>query len=110
MSFDTRIKTGLWVAAEIRRLETQFIPAVVIHKGDEDRGMVLIKQYVHGQGTRLFNQTRDLDDNLIWNEPLGEGFIEERQADEYITRQRNFDEDLWVIEVEDNKGQYKLEK
>ncbi|MDG1995770.1 MAG: DUF1491 family protein [Emcibacteraceae bacterium] len=109
MSFDTRLKTGLWVAAEIRRLEIQFIPAVVLHKGDEARGLVLIKQYVHGQGARLYSQTRDIDDNLIWHEPLGGNFMEERKADEYITRQRNFDEDLWVIEIEDNKGQYKPE-
>jgi hypothetical protein len=109
MSFDTRLKTSIWIAAELRRLEILFIPAVVVHKGDEDRGLVLIKQYVHGQGTRLFNQTRDDTNNLIWQEPLGDIFMEERKVDEYIARQRSFDEDLWVIEVEDNKGQYKLE-
>ncbi len=43
---------------------------------------------------------------LDWYRPLGEDPVEEPAADEYITRQRHYDEDLWVLEVEDPKHQY----
>ncbi len=32
----------------------------------------------------------------------------EREVDETITRQRGFDPDLWVIEVEDRQGRHLL--
>lgn len=105
---EIRLKTSLWVAAEIRKLESMFISAVILHKGDDDRGQVLIKKYVHGKGARIFTQTRDLDDNLIWHEPMGEEYVEEKKADEYISRQRKFDEDLWVIEADDPKEEYHI--
>lgn len=43
---------------------------------------------------------------LDWYRPLGEEAVGEPAADEYITRQRHYDEDLWVLEVEDPKRQY----
>lgn len=103
---EIRLKTNIYVSAEIRRCETLMLSAVVLHKGDEERGMILIKQYVHGQGTRVYGQTRDIDGNVSWHQPLGDSFIAENEADQYISRQRDFDEDLWVIEVDDTKGLY----
>ena len=79
---------------------------LIVHKGDEDRGQILIKHYVHGEGARIFAQTRDMDDQLIWHQPLGDDFMEEMKADEYIKRQIGFDEDLWVLEIDDPKDCY----
>ena len=110
MTFEPRLKTGLLVSAEIKRCEQFFLSAVIVHKGDEDRGLILIKQYVHGEGARIFAQTRDMDDNLIWHHPLGEGFMEELKADDYIKRQIGFDEDLWVLEIDDPKNIYSPEQ
>lgn len=82
------------------------MPFMVLHKGDGDRGLVLIKQYVAGQGCRLHSQVRDMDGRMQWRRPLGDDLIIEAKVDEYIARQRDFDDDLWVIEVEDPKDQY----
>lgn len=109
MTFEPRLKTGLLVSAEIRRCESILLSAVVMHKGDEDRGQVLIKQYVHGKGARLYAQTRDQNDHLIWHQPLGDDFMVEMKVDDYIKRQREFDEDLWVLEVDDPKEVYSPE-
>lgn len=106
MSIEVRLKTKIVIDAELRRSNGMGCSAVVLHKGDDERGLILIKQYVYNQGARLYAQTRDLDDNLIWHQPLGQDFMDEQKADQYITRQRNFDEDLWVIEVDDPKGAY----
>lgn len=101
-----RLKTDIWVASEIRRCEAMLLNAVISHKGDQGRGLVLIKQYVYDQGCQIYSQSRDFDDKLIWHQPLGEEWLQEDKVDQYISRQRDFDEDLWVIEIEDPKGQY----
>jgi len=106
MVFEARLKTSVWISAEIKRCEGLFLSAVVLHKGDKERGLVLIKQYVAAQGCRIYTQTRDTADNLIWHQPLGNEFMTEQKADSYCRKQRGFDEDLWVIEVDDVKGQY----
>jgi hypothetical protein len=109
MPFEVKIKTDILVAAEIKRCETMFISAVVLYKGDKERGQILIKQYVHGQGARIYTQSRDMDDNLVWHQPLDGDIMAEAKADEYIRRQRGYDEDLWVIEMDDPKDCYKPE-
>lgn len=106
MEFDARLKTDLIVSAEIRRCESMSISAVINHKGDQDRGLLLIKHYVYDKGCKIYTQTRDMDDNLYWHTPLGEEWMEEGKADQYIPRQIEFDEDLWVLEIEDNKNNY----
>lgn len=107
MSVDEfRLNTDIWVAAEIRRCETLFLNPVILHKGDLERGLVIMKIYVHGQGCKIYSQSRDFDGKLNWHQPLGEQWFAEGQADQYITRQRNFDEDLWVIEIDDVKNIY----
>lgn len=82
------------------------MPFMVLHKGDGDRGLIMIKQNVIGDGCRVHTQLRDMEGRMHWRRPLGDDLITEAKADDYITRQRDFDEDLWVIEVEDPKGQY----
>ena len=106
MTFDIRLKTSLLVSAEIRRCEGMFINAVVLHRGDEERGLILIMKSVPSKGAKLYAQNRDESDDLIWFQPLGEEWIDSKKADQYIARQRKFDEDLWVIEIEDAKDVY----
>ncbi|MBL4894838.1 MAG: DUF1491 family protein [Emcibacter sp.] len=104
--FDEGLKTSFWISAEIRRCDGIFLPMTVVHRGDETRGFVLIKQYIAGQGCRLYIRRRDEAGKLGWHNPLTQKLVPEREADEYIARQRQYDDDLWVMEVEDPKGQY----
>lgn len=104
--FDEGIKTSFWITAEIRRCDGNFMPMTILHRGDEGRGLVLIKQYIAGQGCILHTRRRDIADRLGWHNPLGSQPVDEGKADEYIVRQRQYDEDLWVIEVDDPKAQY----
>ncbi len=109
MVLEYRLKSGLLVAAEIRRCEAMFASAVVVHRGDDERGQILIKHYVPSKGARIYVQSRDENGKLIWFQPLGEDWIAEKKADQYIERQKGFDEDLWVLEVEDAKNVYEPE-
>ncbi len=103
---DIRLKSSLLVSAEIRRCEGLFISCVILHKGDDERGLILIKQYVAEFGSRIYTQTRDEQGILIWHQPLGDDWLEETKADQYIARQIDFDDDLWVIEMDDPKNIY----
>lgn len=104
--FDEGMKTSVWISAEIRRCDILFLPMTVLHRGDGGRGLVLIRQYIAGRGCILHNLQRNMGGRLDWHHPLGADPVDEGKADDYIARQRKYDEDLWVLEVDDPKGQY----
>ncbi|WGI22538.1 DUF1491 family protein [Amylibacter sp. IMCC11727] len=102
-----RLTTEFWVSAYIRRLALADIPAFVTAKGDATAGAVLIKQAPLDGTAKLFQRSYDLDGNRVWV-TLAEG--EERGVDEAVQRQRSFDPDIWVIEVEDRAGRHLLDE
>ncbi len=104
--FDISLKTSLWVSAEIRRCDILFLPMTVLHRGDADRGLVLIRQSVGVRDGILHARRRDMSGKLQWYNPLGPDVVENSVMDDYIARQRQYDDDLWVLEVDDPRGQY----
>ena len=103
-----RIKTTIWVASYLRKLQQEGIPAFVIAKGDPDNGAILIKLNTLDGQAKLIQQSFDyLQDRRSWV-LLDEG--EEKAIDEQITRQRERDSDLWMIEIEDIEGRTLLDQ
>lgn len=97
-----RLASGIWVAAYLRRLMLEGIPAYVIARGDDTAGAVLVKLALMDGTARAYIREYDMaQDARIWR-VLIEGA--EAEIDAAITRQRGFDPDLWVIEVEDARG------
>ncbi|MGJ8547101.1 MAG: DUF1491 family protein [Sulfitobacter sp.] len=103
-----RLTARFWVDAYLARLRFYDIPAFVVAHGDDTGGAVLVKlSTLDGQAV-LFQRSFDLMSGArIWAE-LSKGA--ERDVDEAITRQRGFDPDLWVIEVEDRQGRHLLDE
>ncbi len=99
-----RLKTELWVKAHLRRCALQAAPAFVLHHGDDDSGMVLLKINTLADGCKIFTQARDLDGRLGWIGALDGARVPEADADAFIARQTAIDPDLWVIEIEDREG------
>ncbi|PPR20331.1 MAG: hypothetical protein CFH40_01999, partial [Alphaproteobacteria bacterium MarineAlpha10_Bin3] len=58
---EARLKTELWVKAHMRRCAGEAAPAFVLHHGDDDSGMVLLKINTLGNGCKVLTQARDLD-------------------------------------------------
>lgn len=79
----------------------------VTSRGDATAGAVLVKQAPLDGTATLFQRSFDLDGNRVWV-TLAEG--EERSVDAAIARQRSFDPDIWVIEVEDRDGRHLLDE
>ncbi len=90
--------------AQVRQSNQEGTPAMVIHKGDPDRGSLLLKINLLGPGCQVLSQTRDIDGNLAWLAANKGELMEERDADEYIGRAIKRDPDVWVIEFEDKSG------
>ncbi len=103
---EPRIKAGIWVAAYLARLEQQAIPAFVVRRGDETAGAVLVKVATMDGQARVFQRSFDLMTGARTWIVLAEGA--ESDVDEAVARQRRFDPDLWVIEVEDRAGRHLL--
>lgn len=103
-----RLTSRFWVDAYLARLRFADIPAFVVAHGDDTAGAVLVKvNTLDGQAV-AFSRSFDLmSGERTWVE-LAKG--EERNVDDAVTRQRGFDPDLWVIEVEDRHGRHMLDE
>jgi hypothetical protein len=102
-----RLKTELWVQAFLRRCAVAGKNGAVLYRGHNDAGALLVVvNHLDGghtllgpapgpayndEGERRFVKLTDLP--LAWDEIAAR-----------IARARSFDEDLWVIEVEDRDG------
>lgn len=105
---EARLASGLWVGAYRRRLEQAGIPAYITAHGDETAGAVLVKLATLDGQARAFHRSFDLSSGARKWLVLAEG--PEREVDAALTRQRSFDPDLWVIEIEDRAGRHLLEE
>ena len=103
-----RLTARIWVDAYLTRLRLVDIPAFVVSHGDDTAGAVLIKlNTLDGQAVG-FQRSFDLMTGArTWME-LSSG--PERDVDATIAKQRSFDPDLWVIEVEDRQGRHLLDE
>jgi hypothetical protein len=103
------LTTGLWVSAQIRLCDRAFVPATVVRRGDPDAGTVLVKVNRFEQGVTVYAQANAFDDGPAWLRGTGPNPVPEAEADAYITRQVARDPDVWVLEIEDRKGVYKVD-
>ena len=103
---EPRLRADLWVSAYLARLGQQGIPAFVAARGDATAGAVLVVVATLDGRASAFQRSFDLlTGERAWV-LLGEGT--EGEVAEAVARQRRFDPDLWVVEVEDPKGRHLL--
>lgn len=103
------LTTGIWVNAQVRICDRAFIPATIVRHGNDEAGTVLVKINRFEHGVTVYAQATSLDGEPAWSRGTGPKPVTEAEADAYIERQVKFDPDVWVLEIEDRKGQYKLD-
>ncbi|MDC1275696.1 DUF1491 family protein [Ascidiaceihabitans sp.] len=103
-----KLTSRFWVDAYLMRLRMFDIPAFVVAHGDDTGGAVLVKLSTLDGKAVLFQRSFDLmTGERNWSE-LASGA--DRDVDVSIDRQKNFDPDVWVIEVEDQLGRHLLDQ
>jgi hypothetical protein len=102
-----RLKSEIWVSALLRRCQGEGLFCAVIHKGAPEAGAVFLM-------INHLNGTCDLlgpPPGPAYAENGERRFIKEfespaafAQAEVLLARKRQFDPDLWVIEIEDRNN------
>lgn len=103
----SRLTAEFWVSAYRARLEALGIPVYIAARGDPTAGAVLVKLATLDGQARLFGRVSRLEGGQIWD-VIAEGA--EAAVDEAVERQRRYDPDLWLVEVEDRRGRHLLDE
>ncbi len=101
-----RLTADTWVSAYITRLRLADIPAFVVQRGDSTAGAVLVKLNTLDGRACAYQRSFDLMSGERKWMVLVEG--DEAKVDASVAKQRGFDPDLWVIEVESRDGRHLL--
>ncbi|MFN3656675.1 MAG: DUF1491 family protein [Pseudolabrys sp.] len=111
-----RLKTGIWVAAYVRRCHLEGAFAAVRRRGAEEAGAVFIKlNRLDGTGTlygpapqAMFDEDRPAE-RLFTVVLGGEAPASEADIEGRLVREIRFDPDVWIVEVEDRGGRHFLD-
>ena len=111
-----RLKSAIWVSAYLRRCMVEGAYAVVRRRGAEEAGAIFVR-------IDRLDGTADLYGPAPQTEfdearPGDRAFMaclkaQQRPNDElekYVSRQIDFDPDIWIVEVEDRKGRHFLDR
>lgn len=107
-----RLKSGIWVRAYLRRCQAENVPAVVVRRGDESAGAIFICVDRLDGTVGLYGPApaglSGSETERRWVSCFGARIASSGEAATYLSRQSEFDSDLWVIEIEDRAGRHFL--
>jgi hypothetical protein len=110
-----RLKSGIWVAAYLRRCQVEGVAAVLRRRGAEEAGAIFIKVSrldgsadLYGPAPQsAFDEARPSE---RFYSPALKGLpLPEAEIEAYLARQVGFDPDLWIVEVEERSGRHFLD-
>ena len=111
-----RLKSGIWVAAYVRRCHIEGAFAAVRRRGAEEAGAVFIKaNRLDGTGVLYGPAPQSVFDEA---QPAGRIFtvilgretpVPEADIEARLVREIRYDPDVWIVEVEDRAGRYFLD-
>lgn len=109
-----RLKSSIWVAAYLRRCQSEGIFGAVRRRGAEEAGAVFVKLALLDGHAMLFSpapQTAYEDSRPVERmflafsaDPVPENVIEDR-----LRKEIGFDPDIWIVEIEDRAGRHFLD-
>jgi hypothetical protein len=111
-----RLKSGIWVAAYLRRCNIEGAFAAVRRRGAEEAGAIYIKlNRLDGSGVLYGPAPQAVFDDA---QPAGRLFTAvlgaaapapEADIEARLNRETRYDPDLWIIEIEDRAGRHFLD-
>ena len=106
--FEARLKSKFRLDAMIRKASSLGFAAYMAKSGFDDSGVIIVKIAKADRKACLYAPQRDFDGNLTWKNPIGELHekLEESQIDAYIKRTSEYDDDCWVLEIDDMQDRF----
>ena len=110
----SRLKSSIWVAAYLRRCQTEGIFGAVSKRGAEEAGAVFVKiglldgnamLYAPAPQT-VYDESRPVERLFV---PTSLQPVPEAAVDERLARELRFDPDAWIVETEDKAGRHFLD-
>ena len=98
-----RLKSKIIIDAIIRICSDRGLPATVVRLGDHDAGNIYIKVSNIVYDCLIYTQQRQTDETIKWVTTPSKNSLSETQADAYLERQIKYDQDVWIVEIEDPK-------
>jgi hypothetical protein len=109
-----RLKSAIWVAAYLRRCQSEGVFGAVRRRGAEEAGAVFVKValldgramlYVPAPQT-AYDDARPFERAFVPTSPAPQS---EALVDERLVKEIRFDPDVWIVETEDRAGRHFLD-
>jgi hypothetical protein len=105
-----RLKTGLWVAAYLRRCQVEGVFGAVRRRGAEEAGAIFVRVNRLDGTSDLFGPAPQSEFEAA--EVAARAFAPclarlaapDADVEGYLARQLKFDPDVWIVEIEDRAG------
>jgi hypothetical protein len=109
-----RLKSSIWVAAYLRRCQTEGVFGAVRRRGAEEAGAVFVKVasldgnamlYAPAPQT-VYDDSRPIERLFM---PISKQPVPEPSVEERLQKEIRFDPDAWIVETEDRAGRHFLD-
>src|ERR1700694_2625429 len=109
-----RLKSSIWVAAYLRRCQTEGVFGAVRRRGAEEAGAVFVKValldgnamlYVPAPQT-VYDDSRPIERIFM---PTSKQPVPEASVEDRLVKEIRFDPDAWIVETEDRAGRHFLD-
>jgi len=109
-----RLKSSIWVAAYLRRCQSEGVFGAVRRRGSEEAGAVFVKLALMNGNAILYapapqtvyDDSRPIERIFMPSPPQP---VEERKIEERLVKEISFDPDVWIVEIEDKAGRHFLD-
>ncbi|UZE47647.1 DUF1491 family protein [Rhodopseudomonas sp. P2A-2r] len=109
-----RLKSSIWVAAYLRRCQSEGVFGAVRRRGAEEAGAVFVKVALMNGNAMLYapapqtvyDDSRPIERIFMPSPPQP---VEERKIEERLMKEMSFDPDVWIVEIEDKAGRHFLD-
>jgi hypothetical protein len=109
-----RLKSSIWVAAYLRRCQTEGVFGAVRRRGAEEAGAVFVKVALLDGNAMLYvpapqavyDDRRPVERIFTPSSPAP---VPEQSVEERLAREIRFDPDAWIVESEDRAGRHFLD-
>ena len=101
------VKTDIWVSSYLKRCNLAGLMGVVVKKGAAEAGTVFVCVRRADDQVKLLGPPAGPAFDEIGERRFEHRFeepVHQKQVDDYLKRQLEFDPDIWILEVEDRKG------